>query len=179
MGKISLLLSLFAALALGAPAKEAQDLSSNSTFAIRAGTPWQIILSGKVQLPVDSLTPSVNIWDLDLFHTETSTIKALKDQGKYVICYFSAGTSEQNRPDLGNLPPEDRGNELKEWPGENWLNLRSSAVWAIMESRIALAAAKGCNAVDPGMFPRTIDGLPFIALQTIWTDIRKVKGGLV
>jgi hypothetical protein len=89
------------------------------------------------------------MWDLDLFHTDAATISAIQAQGKAVVCYFSAGTSEADRPDLGVLDPSNIGAGLPDWPGENWLDIRTDNVFQIMKARIELAAQKGCDAVDP------------------------------
>jgi hypothetical protein len=35
------------------------------------------------------------------------------------------------------------------WAGERWLNTKSASVWNIMKNRIALAAEKGCDGIDP------------------------------
>jgi hypothetical protein len=119
-----------------------------STWTPTVGEKWQIILSGEPD--TNNLIPNdAMVWDLDLFNTDASTISAIKAQGKSVLCYFSAGTSEPSRPDLGGLDPSAIGAELPDWPGENWLDIRTDGVYQIMASRIQLAAQKGCDAVDP------------------------------
>jgi hypothetical protein len=128
---------------------------TKSTFSIPVGTKWQIILSGTLAGADQAVPADAAVWDVDLFNTPATTIASLKEMGKTVLCYFSAGTSEPNRPDLETLVEGDSGSQLKDWPGEYWLNLRSDTVWAIMSGRIALAASKGCDAIDPdnmGMF---------------------------
>jgi len=123
-------------------------VSRRSTWTPQAGEKWQIILSGEPE--TSSLTPGdAEVWDLDLFNTDAATISAIKAQGKGVICYFSAGTSEPDRPDLGSLASSAIGAALPDWPGENWLDIRSDNVVEIMKSRIQLASQKGCDAVDP------------------------------
>lgn len=97
-----------------------------------------------------ALVPSTaTVWDVDLFDTPASTISQLKAQGKTVLCYFSAGTYEPYRPDVGNLTAADLGASLPDWPDERWLNVKSPTVISLMQSRIQLAASKGCSAVDP------------------------------
>lgn len=138
-----ILQSLFAASALGATIPPKQR-----SWGVGSQAQWQIILSGT---PTDVNTPaSADVWDIDLFNTPVETISNLKSMGKTVVCYFSAGTSEPSRPDLGGLGAGDVGNELKDWPGEYWLNLKSDNVFNIMKNRIAMAAQNGCDAVDPG-----------------------------
>lgn len=89
------------------------------------------------------------VYDIDLFDNSPETIRALKRKGSYVICYFSAGTWEEWRPDAGEFPSEAIGNSLEDWEGERWLDVRNPAVREIMKKRLDLAVEKGCDAVDP------------------------------
>jgi hypothetical protein len=109
---------------------------------------WQIILSHP-PLVSDSVTPDVDIFDIDLFDTPTSTIKQLHRLGKKVICYFSAGSYESWRPDAKSFKDGDLGNNLDGWPGEKWLRLSSENVRGIMKNRLEMAKEKGCDGVDP------------------------------
>lgn len=109
---------------------------------------WQIIISHP-PLVSDSVTPDVDIFDIDLFDTPTSTITQLHKLGKKVICYFSAGSYESWRSDAKNFRDGDLGNNLDDWPGERWLKLSSENVREIMKKRVAMARDKGCDAVDP------------------------------
>ncbi|KAF2149180.1 glycoside hydrolase family 114 protein [Myriangium duriaei CBS 260.36] len=113
-----------------------------------AGTTWHISLTQKIN-PSDPSTPDVDAYDLDLFDGDAATISALQAKGKAVICYFSAGSSENWRPDFSKFQPADLGSALDGWPGENWLDVKSANVRSIMSARIDLAAQKGCNAIDP------------------------------
>jgi hypothetical protein len=138
--------SLFAASAFGAAIAPPKELS----WGVGSQAQWQIILSGT---PTAIDTPnSAQVWDIDLFNTPVEIIQQLKSAGKTVVCYFSAGTSEPSRPDLGGLGSGDIGSELKDWPGEHWLNLKSDTVFNIMSNRITKAAQSGCDAVDPGNY---------------------------
>jgi len=94
--------------------------------------------------PVDA-----DIWDVDMFNTPSSVFQQLHAQGKKVICYFSAGSSEDWRPDFSKFPAADIGEPLACWPGEKWINYKSPAIWEIMQKRIQLASNKGCDAIDP------------------------------
>jgi hypothetical protein len=51
----------------------------------------------------------------------------LKSQGVFVMCYFSAGSFEDWRPDAVDFPSEVLGRN-NGWPGENWLNISDSRV---------------------------------------------------
>ncbi|KAF1914213.1 glycoside hydrolase superfamily [Ampelomyces quisqualis] len=109
---------------------------------------WQIILSHP-PLVSDSVTPDVSIFDIDLFDSPASTIAQLHKLGKKVICYFSAGSYENWRPDAKDFKNDDLGNNLDDWPGEKWINLNSKNVREIMKKRVEMAKQKGCDGVDP------------------------------
>jgi hypothetical protein len=110
-----------------------------------AGASWQIVL----YYPLNDTSTDAQIYDIDLFNNNASTIAALHAQNRRVICYFSAGSYEDFRPDSSQFTAADKGKELDGWPGEYWLNTKSSNVRKIMTARLALAASKGCDGVDP------------------------------
>lgn len=106
---------------------------------------WAMQLTGNLAL----LPPAAKVVDIDLFETPTATIASLKAQGHRVICYFSAGSSEDFRSDFSLLQPADKGKVLDGYPRERWLDTRSANVRNIMIARLNLAASKGCEGVDP------------------------------
>jgi endo-alpha-1,4-polygalactosaminidase (GH114 family) len=108
------------------------------------GTTWQIQFSGTLDTAVD-----VEVYDIDLFDTAQAHIDALKTAGRKVICYFSAGSYEDWRPDKGSFKKADYGKALDNWPGEWWLDVRSQNVKDIMAARMDLAVQKRCDGVDP------------------------------
>jgi hypothetical protein len=108
------------------------------------GTTWQWQLSGTVNSAYDAA-----IYDIDLFDAPQSLIDQLHQAGRKVVCYFSAGSYEEWRDDASRFAAADLGNALDGWPGERWLDIRSSAVRAIMTDRLDLAVAKACDAVEP------------------------------
>jgi len=66
-----------------------------------------------------------------------------------VICYLSAGSYENWRPDAASFPASVLG-KSNGWPGEKWLDVRRLDVLGpIMEHRLDLAVAKGCDGVEP------------------------------
>lgn len=135
-----------------APPAAAPAAGSPSGLWIPAvGTTWQIVLSAPLQIDTTnpSVTPDVEVYDIDLFDNKPETITALHKINKKVICYFSAGTYEDWRPDASKFQSSDFGSDMADWPGEKWLNLKSDNVRTIMAARLQLAADKGCNAVDP------------------------------
>jgi hypothetical protein len=108
------------------------------------GASWQWQLQGEVNIGYN-----VDLYDIDLFETDTTLITSLHQQGHKVICYFSAGSYEDWRSDKSDFPAATLGNPLDGWPGERWLDIRSSAIRAIMEKRLDLARSKGCDGVEP------------------------------
>ena len=107
-------------------------------------TSWQWQLQGKL-----NTTYNVELYDIDLFDTNASTIEALHKRGKKVICYFSAGSWENWRADKDLFPKEALGNDLNGWKGEKWLDITNEAIYPIMQARLDLASEKGCDAVEP------------------------------
>ena len=128
----------------------------------RVSDTWQWQLSGTIDTRYD-----VAIYDVDLFDTPRATITTLRAQGRRVLCYFSAGSAENWRPDFARFAAADLGNSLEGWAGERWLDVRSANVRTIMVARLVEAAAKGCDGVEPdnvdGFEPDNRSGLSFIA----------------
>ncbi len=109
------------------------------------GTSWQMQLSG---LPVDQSVAAA-VYDLDLFETDPGVVAALHAQGRKVICYISAGSWENWRPDTSAFPLTVRGKELAKWPDERWLDIRHRDVLApLVEARLDMCASKGFDGVD-------------------------------
>jgi hypothetical protein len=127
------------------PPNNNTNATSGTFWRPSAGTSWQIVL---LNPPTDT-SLNVSVYDIDLFDNNASTISTLHAQNRKVICYFSAGSYEPNRPDSGQFAKSDYGKELDGWPGEHWLNTNSTNVRNIMSARLALAASKGCDGVDP------------------------------
>jgi hypothetical protein len=107
-------------------------------------TSWQWQLSGPLNTGY-----AVAAYDIDLFDTNAATIADLHRQGRKVICYFSAGSSEDWRPDDGQFASGDRGRALDGWAGERWLRIDSASVRKVMTARLDLARSKGCDVVEP------------------------------
>jgi hypothetical protein len=118
--------------------------SSDKWYKPAVGINWQLQLMGTVNTSYPAA-----LYEIDLFDSSTQLIQSLQAQGKKVICYFSAGSSENWRSDFANFQPADQGNNLDGWPGERWLDIRSTNVHGIMSARLDLAKSKGCDGVDP------------------------------
>jgi hypothetical protein len=99
--------------------------------------------------PKTVVTPAQAV-DFDGFDNSAQTVADLKARGKHVICYFSAGSWENWRPDKNDFPAAVKGRPLDGWPGERYLDISNLAVLGpIMRARIDLCKQKGFDAVDP------------------------------
>jgi hypothetical protein len=105
---------------------------------------WQWQLSGTLQTNI-----AVKVYDIDLFDNSTTTIAALQARNIRVVCYFSAGSSEDFRSDFGSFQASDLGRRLDGFANERWLDIRSQNVRNIMATRLNLAQSKGCDGVEP------------------------------
>jgi hypothetical protein len=140
------------------------DVVRSGMWQPKVASLFQIVLSGTVDTSAGISPNHVDIFDIDLFNTPASTIRALKKQNKKVICYFSAGTSEDWREDFKQFKQSETGQKIAKddsgktyWEGEHWINIKNPNpnsndipnVWRIMRNRIKMAAEKGCDAIDP------------------------------
>jgi hypothetical protein len=76
-----------------------------------------MILGGVLDLS-QPLQPDADVFILDMEDTPKDVITRMHAMGKSVFCYFSAGSSEDWRKDLGSLSSNARGAGLKGWQGE-------------------------------------------------------------
>ncbi|KAJ5317034.1 hypothetical protein N7508_001542 [Penicillium antarcticum] len=149
-----------------------------------AGVKWQIQLIDAVE----DTTADADIWDIDLFDNTAATISTLQSKGHKVICYFSAGTYEDWRSDISKFDSADFGSNLDDWPGEKWLNIKSTSVRSIMTARLDMAKEKGCDGVDPdnidaygnanGLGLTEADSIDFLSFLSTETHSRGMAIGL-
>lgn len=118
--------------------------SSGSWYKPALNVSWQWQLTGTLNTSYD-----VELYDIDLFDSSLQTIAALKAKNRKVICYFSAGSSEDWRPDYGTIEAASKGSNLDNWPGEKWLDIRAANVLNVFKARLDLAVTKGCDGVEP------------------------------
>lgn len=109
-----------------------------------ADVTWQWQLDGPINTGYE-----VALYDVDLWQTPDATLRALHSRGATVLCYFSAGSGDEARPDYGGFAPSDLGRPLDGYPAERWLDVRSETVWQVMLARLDLSAARGCDGVEP------------------------------
>ncbi len=108
------------------------------------GTPWQIRLDGGV--PDD---PGALVVEVD-YQAPEDLVGRLERDGVYTVCYMSAGTVEEYRPDAEGFSDEVAGKGLPDWPDERYLDLRRLDVLGpLWEARLDSCAAAGFDAVDP------------------------------
>jgi hypothetical protein len=109
------------------------------------GTTWQWQLTTPVDQSVEA-----EVYDIDLFNNPASVVASLQAKGRKVVCYFSAGSYEPDRPDSGAFPADVLGSTLDGWPDERWLDVRRLDVLGpIMERRMDLCKEKGADGVEP------------------------------
>src|SRR5262249_26345851 len=105
------------------------------------GASWQIQLTGAVDT---SLDVPFFVVDMDV---PAPTLTALKSAGRFVACYFSAGTWERFRDDATAFPPATLGNPVAGYPDERWVDVRRPEIRAIMQTRIDAALQRGCDGI--------------------------------
>ncbi len=127
-------------------------------------TSWQWQLQGTVDQSFD-----VQMYDIDGFDNDQPVLDALHAAGREVVCYISAGSWEEWRPDADRFPESVLGRS-NGWPGERWLDIRKLGILRpIMEDRMDMCADKGFDAIEfdnvDGYQNRT--GLPLTAADQL------------
>lgn len=108
------------------------------------GTSWQWQLNGEIDTSI-----AAEMYDIDLFDAPQAVIDELHADGRVVICYFSAGSWENWRPDADQYPVETLGKPLEGWEDERWLDIRQiETLSPILAYRLDLARQKGCDGVE-------------------------------
>jgi hypothetical protein len=141
MTKCAAAAAFAAALTIAAGSADAAD---PARWRPGPGTTFSIVLSRAPNVT------SAQVMDADLFDTTGAQVAALKRQGKRVICYMSAGSWEDWRPDKNRFPARVLGNDYDGWEGEKWLDIRQISLLApVMRARLEQCKRKGFDAVDP------------------------------
>jgi hypothetical protein len=161
-----------AATAAAAPAPVACDTTKGACWHPAVNARWQYQLqgvaayasTGGINVSI-STTPytggaavSPSVFDIDLYVDQavsgnnstlnTAAIAAIHAAGKKAICYVSAGSWENWRPDANQFPPSVLGNK-NGWAGEKWLDIRQTSVLLpIMEARVQKCAQAGFDGVE-------------------------------
>src|SRR6266566_3906790 len=144
----------------------ATNLTASASLSITINqTVWQPALNTSWQwqltTPVDQ-TVNAQMYDIDMFDNDVSVVASLHAQGRKVICYISAGTFENWRPDAASFPAVVKGNAVSGWPGENWLDIRRLDILGpIMTARLDLCQTKGFDGVEPDNIDGYTNGTGF------------------
>jgi hypothetical protein len=89
-----------------------------------------------------------DLYDVDGVTPNTTGTAAVHTAGGKAICYVSAGTWEDWRPDAGQFPASVKGSK-NGWPGERWLDIRQTSVLVpIMDARVAKCRQAGFDGVE-------------------------------
>jgi hypothetical protein len=109
------------------------------------GLSWQWQLSGRIDKSFD-----VDVYGVDAVETPVATVDKLHDDGSRVVCYISAGSWENWRPDAEDFREAVKGRPLDGWPGEKWLDVRQvEKLRPIMGRRMDVCKKKGFDAIEP------------------------------
>jgi hypothetical protein len=111
-------------------------------------TSWDWVLSSVPKAPYRA----VSMYDIDGFNASSADVAAMHSAGMKVVCYISAGTYENWRPDASQFPASILG-KGNGWPGEKWLDVRDvqksgSVLRRIMDARLDMCHQKGFDMVE-------------------------------
>jgi hypothetical protein len=155
-----------------APSPVACNTSQGACWKPAVNTRWQYQLQGTAGMAASghinvniSAVPFTGgaavkpaVFDIDLYQDEafagnastvnTAAVQAIHAAGGKAICYVSAGTWENWRPDASAFPASVRGRK-NGWPGEVWLDIRQTGILIpIMQARLDKCATAGFNGVE-------------------------------
>jgi hypothetical protein len=89
-----------------------------------------------------------DLYDVDGVTPNTTGTAAVHTRGARAICYVSAGTWEDWRPDASQFPASVKGSK-NGWPGERWLDIRQTSVLIpIMAARADKCRQAGFDGVE-------------------------------
>jgi hypothetical protein len=111
-------------------------------------TSWDWVLSVVPKPPYRA----VRMYDVDGFDTTAADVARMHAAGIKVVCYLSAGSFENWRPDASRFPAALLGRD-NGWPGEKWLDIRDaqkpgSVLLSIMRARLTMCSRKGFDGVE-------------------------------
>ncbi|MEX0983542.1 MAG: endo alpha-1,4 polygalactosaminidase [Actinomycetota bacterium] len=110
---------------------------------LRVSWQWQLQAPPRASALLD-----VRMYDVDGFEARVSLVRAMHDQGTKAVCYLSAGSWEDWRPDAGDFPAAVLG-RTNGWPGERWLDVRRlDLLRPIMRARVDMCVRKGFDGVE-------------------------------
>lgn len=143
----------------------------------RAAERWTPSPGARFDIQLESPRPDralpVDVLELDLDDTSAATVRRLKARGVRLVCYFSAGTYENFRPDAEAYealrPLGLIGRTLDRFGDEAWIDIRAlDRFGPILRERMRRCREKGFDAVDPDNVDayaqgRAVTGFPLTA----------------
>jgi hypothetical protein len=157
--------------ASAAPALPA-PVSCSACWHPAVQTSWDWVLS---QVPTAPYR-DVQMYDVDGFDNTAADVANLHAAGIKAVCYISAGTYENWRPDASEFPASLLG-ASNGWPGEQWLDIRdvqnsNSVLRQIMDARLDMCKTKGFDMVElDNVDGYTNDtGFPLTAADQLYYD---------
>ncbi len=116
---------------------------ANCTTQIFQGDRWNYVLS-----VIPKFSVMADVYDIDGFDNTAATVAKIHNLNAKAVCYISAGTWENWRPDAKSFPATVQG-RTNGWPGEKWLDIRQTSVLLpIMKARVDMCKAKGFDAIE-------------------------------
>lgn len=107
--------------------------------------PWQWQLQGAIDTSIGA-----DVYDVDGFETQKSTVRRLHLLHRKVICYLDVGSWESYRPDAGRFPRSVIGRRYQGFPDERWLDVSRFRLFERpLKRRFTICARKGFDAVEP------------------------------
>ena len=104
---------------------------------------WYMQFNGSLNTNIDA---DVFFIDVDV---NKSVVDSLKARGKRVMCYISAGSSENWRSDFSSIPEVVKGSIYSGWPGERWLDTTNlEIIGPLMRARMDTCKNKGFDGID-------------------------------
>jgi hypothetical protein len=140
-------LALAPAASAAAPAAPA-PVSCSGCWHPALQTSWNWVISDVPTAPYRA----VQMYDVDGFNETAADVASLHSAGIKAVCYISAGTYENWRPDASQFPAALLGSGTG-WPGEKWLDIRDvqksgSVLRQIMDARLDMCHTKGFDMVE-------------------------------
>jgi hypothetical protein len=123
------------------------------------GARWQYQLNGTIRTDLCVVPTSggacvrPEVYDVDLYDKDgtalnTAAVARIHAIGAKAVCYVSAGSFENFRPDAGVFPAAVKG-KSNGWPGEKWLDIRQiPGLVPIIAARVDLCVMAGFDAVE-------------------------------
>jgi hypothetical protein len=135
---------------------EAEEPVQAEVWQPSPGLDWQWQLSGDFE-------------DIDVQAFDADLVEGTWPEGAVRICYFSAGSWEEYREDVADVPEDALGKRLDGWPDERWWDISHPAVRAVVEVRLDRAVESDCDAVEPDNVDgyQNDSGLPLNATEQL------------